>query len=280
MNSSFGTTVARHRRPHFRHCLASGPLADQLCTSRFGEREISTTIYWGLLKQPDNQMPATCVAGRATSGSAKRPRCCRLWISGYDAGCDPRSGNSGSDVRAGARSIARSCTPRFLLPTSTRSDCHACPKDDSTNRTAVCGPACTVVWQGRTGDRPPYADSIASQPKPADVSDVEWASRVSEEQNSSKAGYEFLEGAAYGAIAGEQDPGKRMTDIEKFTPAFPKSQHELQVSQLALYSLQQLNQPQRVEAYGEKTLAANPDSVPTLLMLANAYAEDPKQAAK
>src|SRR5271157_2163639 len=59
MNSSFGTTVARHRRPHFRHCLASGPLADQLCTSRFGEREISTTIYWGLLKQPDNQKPAT-----------------------------------------------------------------------------------------------------------------------------------------------------------------------------------------------------------------------------
>src|SRR5271157_3648115 len=55
MNSSFGTTVARHRRPHFRHCLASGPLADQLCTSRFGEREISTPIYWGLLKQPDNQ---------------------------------------------------------------------------------------------------------------------------------------------------------------------------------------------------------------------------------
>src|SRR5271157_3586701 len=55
MNSSFGTTVARHRRPHFGHCLASGPLADQLCTSKFGEREILTAIYWGLLKQPDNQ---------------------------------------------------------------------------------------------------------------------------------------------------------------------------------------------------------------------------------
>ena len=71
-----------------------------------------------------------------------------------------------------------------------------------------------------------------------------------------------------------------MSEIEKFTPAFPKSQFEEQVSQLALYSLQQLNQPQRVEAYGEKALAANPDSVPTLLMLANAYAEDPKQTAK
>src|SRR5271157_3690401 len=62
MNSSFSTTVARHRRTHFRHCLASGPLADQLCTSRFGEREISTTIYWGLLKQPDNQK-STTIAG-------------------------------------------------------------------------------------------------------------------------------------------------------------------------------------------------------------------------
>jgi len=26
-------------------------------------------------------------------------------------------------------------------------------------RTAVCGPACTVVWQGRRGDPSPYADS-------------------------------------------------------------------------------------------------------------------------
>jgi hypothetical protein len=27
-----------------------------------------------------------------------------------------------------------------------------------TDRTAVCGPACTVVWQGRVGDHSPYAD--------------------------------------------------------------------------------------------------------------------------
>ena len=122
--------------------------------------------------------------------------------------------------------------------------------------------------------------SIATQPKPADVSDAEWANRIAEDQSSSKAGYDFLESAAYSAIAGEQDPGKRMNDIEKFTPAFPKSQYEVQVSQLALYNLQQLNQPQRAAAYGEKALATNPDSVPTLLMLANTYAEDPKQLAK
>ena len=35
--------------------------------------------------------------------------------------------------------------------------------DSSTRRTAVCGPACTVVWQGRTGDRPPYADCVSGK---------------------------------------------------------------------------------------------------------------------
>jgi tetratricopeptide (TPR) repeat protein len=71
-----------------------------------------------------------------------------------------------------------------------------------------------------------------------------------------------------------------MEYIEKFTPAFPNSKFGDSVSQLAMMSLQQLNQPQRVEAYGEKVLAANPDSVPTLLMLANVYAADPQRAAK
>lgn len=30
----------------------------------------------------------------------------------------------------------------------------------SIRRTAVCGPPCTVVWQGRVGDHSPYADPI------------------------------------------------------------------------------------------------------------------------
>jgi tetratricopeptide (TPR) repeat protein len=123
-------------------------------------------------------------------------------------------------------------------------------------------------------------DSIATQPKPADVTDADWTTRVADERDSARSSRDFVESAAYNAIAAEQDPAKRMAYIEKFTPAFPKSTFDEQISQLALYSLQQLNQPQRLETYGEKALAANPNSVPTLLMLANAYAEDPKEAGK
>jgi len=122
--------------------------------------------------------------------------------------------------------------------------------------------------------------SIAKQSKPADISDSDWNTRISSEENSARNAYDFLETSAYNAIASEQDPNKRMSEIEKFTPAFPKSKFEDQVTQLALYSLRQLNQPQRLVAYGEKTLATNPDSIPTLLMMADAYAGDPKDAAK
>jgi len=123
-------------------------------------------------------------------------------------------------------------------------------------------------------------NSIAKQPRPADMSDADWNSKITTEQNSAQSTYDFLETSAYNAIASEQDPAKRMTEIEKFTPAFPKSKFEAQISQLALYSLRQLNQPQRLVAYGEKALAANPNSLPTLLMMADAYSGDPKESAK
>lgn len=122
--------------------------------------------------------------------------------------------------------------------------------------------------------------SIAKQPRPADIPDEDWKNRITNEEDSARNAYDFLETSAYNAIASEQDPNKRMSEIEKFTPAFPKSKFDDPITQLALYSLRQLNQPQRVIAYGEKTLAANPDSIPTLLMMADAYAGDPKDAAK
>ena len=122
--------------------------------------------------------------------------------------------------------------------------------------------------------------SIAKQARPADVAESDWKTRISNEESSAQTAYDFLETSAYNAITSEQDPNKRMTEIEKYTPAFPKSKFDDQITQLALYSLRQLNQPDRVIAYGEKTLAATPDSIPTLLMMADAYAGDPKEAAK
>ena len=56
-----------------------------------------------------------------------------------------------------AASPALSCAPPML--TSTPSDFLRWRlRNDPTRRTAGCGPACPVVWQGRAGNRAPYAD--------------------------------------------------------------------------------------------------------------------------
>lgn len=123
-------------------------------------------------------------------------------------------------------------------------------------------------------------NSVASQPKPADVTPEEWATRITQEQSSFTQSYEYLEVAAYNAISAEPNAKARMEMIERFTPAFPKTRFEEAIQQLALASLQELNDRPRAVAFGEKALQQNPDSVPTLLMLANTYIEDTKTLDK
>jgi tetratricopeptide (TPR) repeat protein len=95
-------------------------------------------------------------------------------------------------------------------------------------------------------------------------------------KDAGKISYEFLEAAAFNAIAAETDAKKRMAYIERFTPAFPSSRFEESITSYAMVALSQLNDMPRLVSYGEKTLAANPNSLPTLLLLAGAYADDPK----
>jgi tetratricopeptide (TPR) repeat protein len=123
-------------------------------------------------------------------------------------------------------------------------------------------------------------NSIASQSKPADIPAEEWAQHVSAEQTSIKSSYDYLEAAGYNAIAAEPNAKKRMELIERYTPAFPRSRFEEPLSQLALASLQELKDTPRAIAFGENTLKQNPNSVPTLLLLANTYIEDTKTLDK
>ena len=124
--------------------------------------------------------------------------------------------------------------------------------------------------------------SLAKQAKPEGMSDDDFAGKVNQEKESAKASCEFLESSGFNAIAGEPDPGHRMADIEKFTAAFPNSKEQDNVSAFALDALSQLKDNTRLVAYAEKTLAANPNSLPALLLLANFYSQDskPGSAAK
>ncbi len=120
--------------------------------------------------------------------------------------------------------------------------------------------------------------AIGKQPKPEGVSDDEFNRQVTDDKSAAKNNCDFLESAGFNVIAGENDAKTRMADIEKFSAAFPDSKFQDQVSSYAMFTLGpgQLNDQARLVAYGEKTLAANPNSLPALLLLAGSYVDDGK----
>jgi tetratricopeptide (TPR) repeat protein len=119
-------------------------------------------------------------------------------------------------------------------------------------------------------------NSIGKAPKPEGVSDQDFASHVQEQKDGAKTSYDFLEAAAFNVIVDDTNAKSRMNDIDRFTPAFPNSRFDEPIASYAMMSLTELKDTTRVVAYGEKALAANPNNLPALLLLAGTYVEDPK----
>lgn len=118
--------------------------------------------------------------------------------------------------------------------------------------------------------------SISKQTKPESMSAEEFTNKVNEEKTEAQGSCDFLESSGLNAIAGESDPNLRLADIEKFNVVFPDSKSQEVVSNYALDALSQLKDNTRLVAYAEKTLSANPNSLPALLLLANFYSQDSK----
>jgi hypothetical protein len=115
--------------------------------------------------------------------------------------------------------------------------------------------------------------SIEKQPKAAEISDQQFAANIASEKAEHQDSYDFFAGAAYNAIAAETDAKTRMDYIDQYTPVFPKSKFDEQIVSYAMLSLSQLKDERRLTSYAEKALAANPDNLPALLLLANSYVD-------
>lgn len=126
--------------------------------------------------------------------------------------------------------------------------------------------------------------AVARQAKPEGMSDDDFARKVNEDKSAVQNNCDFLETSGFNVITSETDPKSRMADIEKFTPAFPDSKYQEQVSNYAMYTLGpgQLNDQARLVSFGEKILVANPNSLAALLLLGGYYGDDskPGSAAK
>src|SRR5216683_2167272 len=119
-------------------------------------------------------------------------------------------------------------------------------------------------------------NSIGKAAKPEGLSAEDFASQMQSQKDGAKTSYEFLEAASFNVIVDESNAKARMNDIDRFTPAFPNSRFDEPIASYAMMSLSELKDTTQVVAYGEKALAANPNNLPALLLLAGSYVEDPK----
>ena len=119
---------------------------------------------------------------------------------------------------------------------------------------------------------------IRKQAKPEGMSDEDFSRKLNEDKSAAQTSCDFLESSGFNAITSETDPKTRMTEIEKFTAAFPDSKFGEQVSNYAMYTLGpgQLNDQARLVSFGEKILASSPRSLAALLLLAGFYGDDSK----
>lgn len=119
-------------------------------------------------------------------------------------------------------------------------------------------------------------NSIGKAAKPEGLSAEDFASQTQSQKEGAKTSYEFLEAAGFNVIVDETNAKARMNDIDRFTPAFPNSRFDEPLASYAMMSLSELKDTTRVVAYGEKALAANPNNLAALLLLAGSYVEDSK----
>jgi tetratricopeptide (TPR) repeat protein len=114
---------------------------------------------------------------------------------------------------------------------------------------------------------------IAKQPKPAGMSDQDFAARLEQERAGAQQSCEYLEGLAVNAIGSEPDGKQKVAEAEKFESAFPKSKYGAQVGEYVVVALQQMNDVSRLAAYGQRAVAADPDNASLLSVLASALVE-------
>src|SRR5262249_52512356 len=99
------------------------------------------------------------------------------------------------------------------------------------------------------------------EPKPADMDDAGFKQHIERLQEPYKQSYDYLATTGYNVIVAEENAKTRMGYIERYIASFPGSSFQDQVMQLAIFTLSQTNDSARLLSFGEKALAANPNSV-------------------
>ncbi len=108
--------------------------------------------------------------------------------------------------------------------------------------------------------------------RPPDVPDAEW--KKVEEEAATQAGEQraYMEYAFFQFLQRETDPSKRIQWMDEFVKAYPDSPNQTQLNFNYFVAYKMVNNAEKLDEYGEKAVASDPDNVVTLNLVADDYA--------
>jgi tetratricopeptide (TPR) repeat protein len=135
------------------------------------------------------------------------------------------------------------------------------------------------VASGKVGDSafdiimkaPEQAKSESNPPKPPNVSAAEWQKTLQELAEQAKDETAYVEYAFFQLLPRVTDGNKRAEILDRFTKAYPDSQNVAQINFNYFIAYKMANNAAKVDEYAEKAVAADPNNVGTLNLVADDY---------
>jgi tetratricopeptide (TPR) repeat protein len=119
----------------------------------------------------------------------------------------------------------------------------------------------------------PAAIQAESTPaRPPNISDDEWKKTVDEAAEQAKDWRAYMEYAFFQLLQREPDGNKRVQRLDSFVQAYPESPNAGQITFNYFIAYKMANNAAKAEEYGEKAIAADPNNISTLNLVADDYA--------
>jgi tetratricopeptide (TPR) repeat protein len=107
--------------------------------------------------------------------------------------------------------------------------------------------------------------------RPTTVGDEEWQKILEEAAVQAKDWRAYMEYAFFQFLQREPDGNKRAQWLDRFVQAYPESPNTAQINFNHFLAYKLANNPAKLDEYGEKAVAADPDNVGTLNLVADDY---------
>ncbi len=106
----------------------------------------------------------------------------------------------------------------------------------------------------------------------ADITDEQWEEIRQQAEAQGQEQTAYMEYAFFQLLQREPDPSNRLEWLEEFAKAYPDSPNQAQINFNYFIAYKLANNPEKIDEYGEKTVAADPENVAYLNLVADDYA--------